>query len=330
MSTFTLVGQMVSGDPFLSGGNINITTSVTSELTFTELDGFLDDPLAGEFVSFDGGLTQLSYTLLGYGDVRGDPLQYAGFIRIDMGDGTFQTVAIDMNTDGDRQPNLMNGNTKLAVADLDTATGGDFPPPPCFTPGTMIVTARGTLPVRALRTGDMVLTRDSGYQPIRWIGARRLSVSDLRRLPHLAPIVLRPEALPSLAGRPALVVSPQHRILVTHPALDLLTGSAEALVPAVQFLPCSGVSRRADKPVTYMHILFDRHELVCANGVWTESFQPNSAMVDGFEEAARDEVFALFPELENRTDRPADAFSAARPTLRGYEARVVLGSRMAA
>lgn len=320
MSIVTLVGQTVSGDPFVDGGVINITTSNSPVMTFIETDGMLGDPQPGEFVSFDGGLTQLSYTLLGYGFVRSDLLQWAAFIRIDNGDGTFQTIAIDMNRDGDNTPSLTNGNTKLLVTDLDPTVVEPFPVPlvPCFTPATAIATEYGLRAMRDLRIGDRVLTRDNGFQRIRWIGCRRLSRETLAVNPELAPIIIRARALAGHVPDDTLVVSPQHRLLVSDPRIDLICGASEALLPASHLLQLPGVTQRFDMPVTYMHMLFDRHEIVLSNGIWTESFQPSRRMVSKFDIQTRNEVVSLFPEL-GRSEGSEDAFDSARPTLGRFE-----------
>ncbi|HEY6918578.1 MAG TPA: Hint domain-containing protein, partial [Tabrizicola sp.] len=72
--------------------------------------------------------------------------------------------------------------------------------------------------------------------------------------------------------------------------------------------------------VTYVHILFDRHEIVQSDGVWTESFQPAERTLNALDAAARAEVLTLFPEL---ADDPA-SFPAARLSLRAYEAKVLV------
>ena len=43
---------------------------------------------------------------------------------------------------------------------------------PCFTPGALIETEDGQVPVEDIRPGDMVMTIDNGLQPVRWVGQR--------------------------------------------------------------------------------------------------------------------------------------------------------------
>ena len=72
--------------------------------------------------------------------------------------------------------------------------------------------------------------------------------------------------------------------------------------------------------VTYLHLLFDGHEVVRADGCWSESFQPGRRVTGALDAAVREELLAIFPELAC-TDGPA--FPAARTTLKPWEARVI-------
>ena len=74
--------------------------------------------------------------------------------------------------------------------------------------------------------------------------------------------------------------------------------------------------------MTYIHLMFDRHEIVLSEGAWTESFQPGPASVGGLEEDARAELLDLFPELR----RDGAYHPPARRTLKGYEARVLMSA----
>lgn len=189
---------------------------------------------------------------------------------------------------------------------------------PCFTAGTMIETPDGPRAVEDLRPGDLVHTRDDGPQPVRWVGQRRLGLTDLMADPSLQPVEISAGALgPDLPDRP-VQVSPQHRVLFRGAACELYFGMDEVLVPAIQLLGRPGLVQRM-QPVTYVHILFDRHQIVETHGMWSESFQPGARVMDSMPDPQRDELLRLFPEL-----KAPGAYPAARMTLKAYETRVLL------
>ena len=311
MPTFTLQAQDVNGDPFVTGNPINIVNQSTTELTFIDSDGILDATTTGEFVSFDGGTTLLSYEYLGSGDVRGDPLQSAAFIRVDLGGGNYATYAIDLNADGDDTPDLQDGNTKLRVRDLDEDPV-DYPVPPCFVHGTLILTPEGQKPVEELAAGDRVCTRDRGVQRVRWAGFREVSGTG-----DFAPIEIAPG---TFGNDRALRVSPQHRILLRGPHAQLHFGLSEILAPAVQLIDGSRVRRVPVARLRYHHLLFDRHEVIWSEGAPTESFHPGATVLDG-DRALMAELDALFP---GRFAGGADRMPTARPVARGAQARLAL------
>ena len=142
----------------------------------------------------------------------------------------------------------------------------------CFARGTLIKTRDGERPIEALAVGDAVMTMDAGYQPIRWIGARRLSRAELAANPRLTPIRIRAGALGRNLPERDLVVSPQHRILVRSPVALRLFDSAEVLIPANKLLTLPGIDIAWDADgVEYFHFLFDDHQIVWSNGAPTES-----------------------------------------------------------
>ncbi len=192
---------------------------------------------------------------------------------------------------------------------------------PCFTPGTLIDTVAGPVQVEDLLPGDLVLTRDNGYQPVRWIGRRDLTLADTIAHPDLCPVVLQPGALGSAGPDRVMAVSPQHRILVAGAAAELLTGEGEVLAAALHLAGRPGIGRAGPCPVSYVHILFDGHEIVRSDGIWSESFQPGAASLNGLGAPQRAEVLALFPELAEAN--PAVNFPAARLTLKPHEARAL-------
>ena len=81
------------------------------------------------------------------------------------------------------------------------------------------------------------------------------------------------------------------------------------------------VVRKPQESVTYIHIMFEQHEIIFAQGIATESFHPGSFGVDSLAPRAREELFALFPEL--RSDLSSYGQSA-RTSLRANEARALI------
>ncbi|ETD87374.1 Hint domain-containing protein [Rhodobacter capsulatus] len=174
----------------------------------------------------------------------------------------------------------------------------------CFTPGTLIDTPAGPRPVEALRPGDRVSTRDDGAQEILWIGSRRMSGARLYALPHLRPVRLGAVRLRAGAPgllRPAadLLVSPQHRVLVRGAAARALFNEPEVLVQACDLVDDAAVRVATRLPeVTYLHLLFARHQVIRANGIETESFHPAATEVESIAEDQRQALLRLCPGIE--------------------------------
>jgi Ca2+-binding RTX toxin-like protein len=189
---------------------------------------------------------------------------------------------------------------------------------PCFTAGTLITTPRGPVPVEALEVGDLVLTRDNGARPVRWIGRRRLGRGELIVNPRLRPVVFRAGCFGP--GQPArdLTVSAQHRMLVQSPEAELHFGEHEVLVAARHFAGRPGIETVAEvDEVDYVHIMFDSHEIVLSEGLWSESFQPGEQVLGDMDSAQRAELYTLFPELAG--GRPSVDYPAARVALKARE-----------
>jgi hypothetical protein len=135
-----------------------------------------------------------------------------------------------------------------------------------------------------------VHTKDNGLQPIRWIGSRTVDA-----VGRFAPIEIAADVLGN--DRP-LVLSPQHRVMLGGWQAELLFGVPEVLVAAKHLVDDKRILRREGGTVTYFHMMFDQHEIVYADDVPCESFHPGHVGIAGMDDAQRDEIFALFPELE--------------------------------
>jgi len=169
----------------------------------------------------------------------------------------------------------------------------------CFTPGTRIRTADGDIPVEHLNEGDRIQTRDDGSQEILWIGQRRITGARLYAMPELRPVRLRAGALGMDRPDSDLVVSPQHRMLVRGPKAQALFNTSEVLVTAQDLIDDRRVHvDHSLREVTYYHLLLERHEVVWANGLETESFHPANTALDTVEVQQRARLVEMFPELD--------------------------------
>lgn len=191
----------------------------------------------------------------------------------------------------------------------------------CFTPGVSIATPQGEMLIEDLRAGDRVITRDNGLQEIRWIGSKGLTWEDFTISPHLRPIHIRPGALGEGLPEREMIVSPSHRLLVANDRTMLYFEEREVLVAAKHLVDNHAISQVDSVSTTYVHMLFDRHEVILANGAWTESFQPGDYTLNGVGNAQRNEIYELFPELKHQKGNID--YPAARMTLKRHEAKLL-------
>ncbi len=248
-------------------------------LTITQINGV--DVVAGDTVTLNTGQT---VTLNANGTVT----------LVNVGGATGSTSFSYTIADTD-------GNTDSAFVTFDAN-------PICFCSGTQIETPHGARPVEDLQAGDLVLTRDNGPQPIRWVGARKMLANA-----KAAPIEF---AAGSIGNAKQLLVSPQHRMLATGYLPELYFGTQEVLLTAVHMVNGRDIFQHEPGLVTYHHIAFDRHEIVTANGVPTESYQPGAYSLPGLDKVAREALFRVFPMLRSN---PVAYGPAARFSVRGTQ-----------
>ncbi|MCV2893760.1 Hint domain-containing protein [Lentibacter sp. XHP0401] len=305
------------GDDLISGGTGNDTLDGGAGAD-SLLGGAGDDMLTvGENDTAEGGDGDDHFTIdptgeTGTGSISiiggegdetlGDTLDFEG--QIHWGDITYT------NTD----PGVGGGLTGFAT--LGDGTVVNFTEIEniiiCFTEGTRIATPRGARDVAALEIGDLVVTRDHGLQPIRWIGKRTVPARG-----SLAPIRFEANVI---GNERALYVSPQHRMLMQGPEASLLFGESEVLVSAKHLVNGSTVTEAQGGDVTYVHIMFDEHEIIYAEGAASESFFPGGTGLNAVEEEAREELFSLFPELRSHDGAYGDT---ARLCLKAHESRLL-------
>ncbi|MEM8698963.1 MAG: Hint domain-containing protein [Pseudomonadota bacterium] len=192
---------------------------------------------------------------------------------------------------------------------------------PCYVSGTLIETEEGLRPVEEIAVGERVLTRDHGVQPVLWRGHRTFDAAEVARRPNLRPVRFEEGSWGN--SRP-LLVSQQHRMLISGAPLDLAFTQSEMLVPAHALVGQTGISLAPAALVTYCHLLFAQHELIWAEGTLSESFHPGETIVTRSDATTRAELLTIFPEL---AERPASYGGPARTLLRPWEARAILATR---
>lgn len=182
----------------------------------------------------------------------------------------------------------------------------------CFAVGTMILTDQGERRVEDLRPGDMIWTRDNGFQCLRWCAQRNLSADQLTTHPHLLPICIKAGALGPNQPRVDLTVSPQHRILIRSRIAQRMFCCPEILVAAKQLVELPGIStNKAATGASYVHLLLSRHEILMSNGAETESLYPGNMAMRALSAEAINEIMTLFPELQDRDHLPPPARALA-------------------
>ncbi|MEK0165222.1 Hint domain-containing protein [Phaeobacter sp. JH20_36] len=259
----------------------NDTNTSTSTLTITHINGVA--VVAGDVVTLGTGQqVQLNangtLTLIGDGDVEDFAFTYTASNGTNSDVGYVEATSI-----------------------------------PCFVTGSRLLTDKGLQPVETLRPGDLVMTRDNGLQPLRWIGSRQVQAEG-----RFAPICIKAGAL---GDHEELWVSPQHRILLSDGMAEMLFGAHEVLIAAKDLINDQSITRRPGGRVTYVHVMFDEHQLVISEGLLTESFLPGPQTSRHFDADVLAELQALFPELDPLTGKGYGP--AARPSLRSYEARLL-------
>lgn len=262
-------------------------SDVGGVLTITHING--ESVVAGQTITLASGQ-----------DVT---LNENGTITV-VGDGDIETAYFNYTVEDEL------GHSDTALVEINQVT------PPCFARGTMIATPDGEIPVEALEPGMEVLTLDAGARKLLWVGNRRFDCSE-----KTTPVRIRKGTFGNTRD---LLVSPQHRVLITGAHAQLLFGEDEVLARAKDLINDHSVRPAHDlKEVEYFHLLFGEHQIVWSDGALTESYQPGPQTSAGFDAAAQAEILELFPELDLETGTGYSA--AARVSLKSYESRLLAG-----
>lgn len=159
-----------------------------------------------------------------------------------------------------------------------------------FGRGTRITMSDGSQrPVEQVKAGDRVLTRDNGMQSVRWVGSRTVQGAG-----EFAPVVI---AQGSMGNAEDITVSQQHRMLVSDWRAEVMVGSRDVLISAIDLVNDDTIYVRKGGFVEYTQLVFDQHQILYAEGVPTESLHMSQQILNGLPADVASEVLQLFPDL---------------------------------
>ncbi|KAA9010128.1 Hint domain-containing protein [Histidinibacterium aquaticum] len=218
-----------------------------------------------------------------------------------------ETLTVDRYVDNDYDEDGTIESGTVEEANAAFATQNNQMTVICLAAGTLVETPDGPRQVETLVPGDLVTTLDDGPQPLAWIGRRRVPADK-----EHAPIRI---AAGTLGAMRDVYVSPNHRMLIEGQMAELLFGEAEMLVAAKHLINDKTIRPVPRDEIEYVHVLFDRHQIIFAEGALTESMHPGCEAMRSLAPETRDELLELFPELERRP--------LSRPALTAREARLL-------
>jgi hypothetical protein len=223
---------------------------------------------------------------------------------------------IDLNGDGDTSDAGESGNSNFNASQSYS--------PPCYAPGTLIETPGGARRVETLQPGDLVTTLDHGPAPVRWTRSAAQALDAVRA--DERPVLVKAGALgPNLPARD-LIVSPQHRIFVGGANQLTPIFAAEAFAPAKALTVLPGIRHMMGRrEIRWIHFACDRHEVVRANGCWSESLLLGPMAQRGLTERDR---WALDAVLPFAADPDYLNGLPARPCLTAGEVRRSIAERV--
>lgn len=179
-----------------------------------------------------------------------------------------------------------------------------------------IRTPLGPRRIEMLHPGDMVVTRNNGLQPVRMVWTRTVTAAEMRATPELAPIRLKPRAIGPMMPSRDLRIACGHRALVPGYRISGAEDDQSYLmrVGAMAMSSDAAFRDRSADQVTYYNLVFDSHQVFCAEGLPIESFLPSPKAISLLDLQARAAIVELFPTLaRKRCAYPSVSHPVAQP-----------------
>lgn len=234
--TFTFTGTPLFN--LLNTNGLTDTSILNDYVVATGSDGYGIVYSMGEI---DPAFRAGNVALAAYDDGTGTLPTISG------GGGLFRTTAPFDSKGGRYDSNLETLAVSSALA--------------CFLAGTEIATPSGSVPVQALRVGDLVLTADGQARPVRWTGDRDVACVRHPRPLEVWPVQVRAGAFGDGVPHRDLFLSPDHAVFVD-----------DVLIPVKYLIDGKMVLQVPMAKAHYFHIELDLHAIVLAEGLTVESF----------------------------------------------------------
>lgn len=198
-------------------------------------------------------------------DIDGVVVGYSATPSLDAG---ITYTEVENSTAHPHVDNAIEPDTDPRLCDLESM--------PCFYQGTTLMTAEGEQPVDWIRSGDRIMTKDHGFQPVLWAERTVLSANALNSAPKLQPVTIAAQSIDAETPAQDLMLSPEHHVLLKSYQVELLFGIDEVFAPIKSLTNGSSIARtQPGHEVSCYHILFKNHEVVLAEGLWVESYFPD-------------------------------------------------------
>jgi len=258
--------------------NVNAGITATPDGGFIVGDGVITFSGTGGFLKIDGSSVPLSTDpnkLLGgtviSGFVAGDTIDltsvaFDGAGHVDLTAGNLLKI-----TEGGVVYDLQLDPTQSFTSDFfhltsDGAQGTDITEnqTPCYFRGTLILTARGEVPIETLAIGDEVMTMSGQARPIKWIGRRSYNGRFVMGRKDILPVCIKAGALENSLPKRDLWISPNHAMYFEDGGVLI---EAKDLVNGASIVQAESVER-----VEYFHIELKTHDVIIAEGALAESF----------------------------------------------------------
>jgi hypothetical protein len=240
------------------GGNFTLSR----DLLAVNLDAGASLSVVGAGHTIDGGHT-VGTGFRGFLVFAGDVIDAAGFQG---GSASFDPSTKTLTFLSDASTLALTLDAAYTPASFGSAndaagTGLAVTYTACYAAGTRIATARGEVPVEALRPGDRVVSAFGGTAPVVWLGHRRL---DCRRHPKLRdvwPVRVRAGAFAPGRPRRDLLLSPDHALFID-----------EVLIPVRHLINATTVVQERVNAIDYWHVELPAHDVILAEGTPAESY----------------------------------------------------------